>query len=140
MPDSAKRRSTDMVNLCKSRPVRSTTTSSQSTENSINKPAIQTLTNKVNTFDTAVEGLSTQRTEEESAASDSLSKATSDPFLLPVQGLAHQKTSAFPHRGPSTIRRFFRRSRLRKNASNRLSVRIESHMRHRRLTLQNQSS
>ena len=79
MPDSAKRRSTDMVNLYKSRPVRSTTTSSQSTENSINKPAIQTLTNKVNTFDTAVEGLSTQRTEEESAASDSLSKATSDP-------------------------------------------------------------
>ena len=52
----------------------------------------------------------------------------------------NQKMSAFPLRGPSTIRRFSRRSRLRKNASNRLSVRIESHMRHRRLTLQNQSS
>ena len=41
MPDSAKQRSTDMVNLCKSRPVRSTTTSSQSAENSINKPTIR---------------------------------------------------------------------------------------------------
>ena len=53
MPDSTKQRSTDMVNLYKSRPVRSTTTSSQSAENSINKPTIRALTNKVNTFDTA---------------------------------------------------------------------------------------
>ena len=87
MPDSAKQRSTDMVNLYKSRPVRSTTTSSQSTENSINKPTIQVLTNKVNTFDTAVEGLSTQRTEEESVASDSLSKATADPVSSTGAGI-----------------------------------------------------
>ena len=86
--------------------------SSQSAENSINKPTIQVLTNKVNTFDTAVEGLSAQRTEEESVASDLLSKATADPVLLPVQGIGAQKVYA--HRGPSTIRRFFRRGRLRK--------------------------
>ena len=61
-------------------------------------------------------------------------------FLLPAQELARQKMPAFPHRGPSTIRPFSRRSRLRKNASNRLSVRIGLHMRRRRLTLQNQSS
>ena len=87
MPDSAKQRSTDMVNLCKSRPVRSTTTSSQSAENSINKPTIRDLTNKVNTLDTAVEGLSTQRTEEESVASDSLSKATADPVSSTGAGI-----------------------------------------------------
>ena len=62
------------------------------------------------------------------------------PFLLPVQELARQNIPAFPHRGPSTIRLFSRRSRLKKNALNRLSARIESHMRRRHLTLQNQSS
>ena len=41
MPDSAKQRSTDMVNLYKSRPVRSTIISSQGVENSINKPTVQ---------------------------------------------------------------------------------------------------
>lgn len=76
-----------MVNLYKSRPVRSTTTSSQSVENSINKPTIRALTDKVNTFDTAVEGLSTQRTEEESVASDSLSKATADPVSSTGAGI-----------------------------------------------------
>lgn len=87
MPDSAKQRSTDMVNLYKSRPVRSTTTNSQSAESSINKPTVRALTNKVNMFDTAVEGLPTQRTEEESVASDSLSKATADPVSSTGAGI-----------------------------------------------------
>ncbi len=71
----------------KSRPVRSTTTSSQSVENSINKPTIRALTDKVNMLDTAMEGLSTQRTEEESVASDSLSKATADPVSSTGAGI-----------------------------------------------------
>ena len=87
MPDSAKQRSTDMVNLYKSRPTRSTAISNQSTENSINKPTVRALTNKVNMLDTAVEGLSAQRTEEESAASDSLSKATADPVSSTGAGI-----------------------------------------------------
>ena len=87
MPDSAKQRSTDMVNLYKSRPARSTAISNQSTENSINKPTVRALTNKVNMLDTAVDGLSTQKTEEESAAGDSLSKATADPVSSTGAGI-----------------------------------------------------
>lgn len=140
MPDSAKQRSTDMVNLYKSRPVRSTTTSSQSVENSINKPTIRALTDKVNTFDTAVEGLSTQRTEEESVASDSLSKATADPVSSTGAGIGTSENVGVSPQRPQHHSAILPPQPFEKNASNRLSVRIESHMRHRRLTLQNQSS
>ena len=91
MPDSAKQQSTDMVNLYKSRPVRSTTTSSQSAENSINKPTIRALTNKVNTFDTAVEGLPTKGQRKNLLPAIRFPKLRQIPFLLPVQGLAYQK-------------------------------------------------
>ena len=45
------------------------------------------MTNKVNMLDTAVDGLSTQKTEEESAAGDSLSKATADPVSSTSAGI-----------------------------------------------------
>lgn len=89
MPDSARQRSTEMVNLYKNRPVGSMTISGQNVENSINKPIIRTLTNKVNKFDAAeADCLPTQKTEEGSAAaSDSLSKAAADPVSSAGAGI-----------------------------------------------------
>ena len=79
MPDSAKQRSTDMVNLYKNRPARSTDVTGQTVEKSVNKPVVRTLTDKVNTFDTVTEDpLTTRKPEEGSAASDSLSGAAAD--------------------------------------------------------------
>lgn len=101
MPDSAKQRSTDMVNLYKNRPVRSTDVTGQTAEKSVNKPVVRVLTDKVNTLDTVTEDpLTTRKPEEGSAASDSLSGAAADSVSSAGAGIGTSENAGVSPQRP----------------------------------------
>lgn len=101
MPDSAKQRSTDMVNLYKNRPAGSTDVTGQTAEKSVNKPVVRTLTDKVNTLDTVTEDpLTTRKPEEGSAASDSLSGAAADSVSSAGAGIGTSENAGVSPQRP----------------------------------------
>lgn len=101
MPDSAKQRSTDMVNLYKNRPAGSRAVTGQTAEKSVNKPVVRTLTDKVNTLDTVTEDpLTTRKPEEESAASDSLSGAAADSVSSAGAGIGTSENAGVSPQRP----------------------------------------
>ncbi len=101
MPDSAKQRSTDMVNLYKNRPSRSTDVTGQTVEKSVNKPIVQALTDKVNTLDTVTEDpLTTRKPAEGSAASDSLSGAAADSVSSAGAGIGTSENAGVSPQRP----------------------------------------
>ena len=101
MPDSAKQRSTDMVNLYKTRPAESRVVTGQTVEKSVNKPVARTLTDKVNMLDTVTEDpLTTRKPAEGSAASDSLSGAAADSVSSAGAGIGTSENAGVSPQRP----------------------------------------